>query len=265
MLFDIGILQITIVTLSYWYLGFLYGSGFLFLLYHVAENLFIALGYQPVPFVDIGMEFEKKDGTNNLVAYFEVESLDLDSVKKRIYEQGISKIKNLRYVRSDILGLALFKIATEEEAKLQIKRVNKEVKTDQEVLDYCSHLAQYKIDRSKPNWECHVQENYTKNTSLVFFVMQHGLIDAVGYASLMSCLLDNQFKLKMKKKFTPISFAWKVFYCVFALPYTSYMSLKYKMIKSDDGAEKVQEQTDPNTLQKNVYSTVELDFAAVKK
>ena len=276
-MWNYGILQISIITLAYWKLGFLYGSGFLFILYHLAENVFKMFGYEPISFVDIGMGFEKGDCTNNVVSYFEVGRVDIDSVKKRIYEKGILKLPQLRYIRNDILGLGLFKVEAANETispelyfnspfhKSQIKRVKKEVRDEQGVIDYCSGLAQYKFDMSKPLWECHVQENYTKDTSLLFFVFQHSLLDAVGYCSFISCILDNQFEIKMKKKFPPITWYWRLAYLVFGLIFTTYMSARYKMLKSDEGAAKVAEKIDATTDQKNCYSTVELDFEAVRK
>jgi len=120
-MWEFGILQISIMTLAFWKLGFLYGFGFMFILYHLAENVLKMLGYEPISFVDIGMGFEKGDCTNNLVSYFEVGKVDIDSVKKRIYDQGIAKIPRLSYTRNDILGLGLFKVGNESEAKYGVQ------------------------------------------------------------------------------------------------------------------------------------------------
>ena len=246
-----GVLQITILTLVYYNFGFIYGTIFTLALYKVAEAVFQALGYAPINIADIGMGFEEGDCTNNLVSYFEVGKIDIDSVKKRVYQKGISKIEHLRYIRSDILGLALFKIGSEEEAMMQTIRTTKECKNDQEIIDYCSELAVKKLDHSKPLWEIHVQEDYQKDKSLVFFVFQHSILDAVGFASLVSALLDNQFTIRMKKKFTPITWQWKIIYLMFGPLYTAIWSARFKMFSSDKQAAKLTEKNNYNTHQKN--------------
>ena len=102
--------------MTYWSLGFLYGTLCLFFLYKSAEVIFRFFGYVPISIADLGMGFEEGDCTNNLVSYFETGKVDFEAVKQRINQRGISKFERLRYIRNDIFGLALFKIGTEEEA-----------------------------------------------------------------------------------------------------------------------------------------------------
>lgn len=136
-----------------------------------------------------------------------------------------------------------------------MKRVDTEIRDDQDILKYSSTFAQSKFDPSKSLWEWHVQENYTKDTSLIFFVIQHGLFDRIGFVSLMSCLWDNQFQLKMKKKFVPITWYWKIFYITFRLFFAAYIGAKIKDWTTDKKAQKMLEKNNNTSDKMDCYST----------
>ena len=126
-------------------------------------------------------------------------------------------------------------------------------------------MATQKLDKNKPLWEIHILENYNKDSSIMCFVFQHSLLDAVGFVSFISAILDTQFSLRMKKKFTKISLKWKIICLIFGPLYTAYMSTRFKMFKSDKEAARMTEKTNYNTYQKNLYCTREIDFEKVKK
>ena len=62
------------------------------------------------------------------------------------------------------------------------------------------------MDYSKPLWECHVIENYSDDTSAVIFRIHHSLSDGVGIVSMMSCVNDDKFSLRINKEFTQLNF-----------------------------------------------------------
>jgi hypothetical protein len=230
-----GITQLTILFFSCWYMGGLYGTIFFVALVCLGNMLFKHFGYIPISFADLGMSFELDDCTNNLVSYFEVGKVDFEAVKERIYEQGIKHIPTLRYVRADMMGISLFKIGSMDSAKAQVKKCDEKISNDEQVVNYCTKLGVKLLPTYKPLWEIHVLENYTKDTSLVFFVLQHSLMDAIGFVSLLSALLDNQFKLTMKKNIQPSPWYWDLVYVILGPFYTIYIAARFKMLSSDKG------------------------------
>jgi len=42
------------------------------------------------------------------------------------------------------------------------------------------------MPKDKPQWEMHLCEDYSKDTSVLFMRMHHSFTDGVGYVSMMS-------------------------------------------------------------------------------
>ena len=57
------------------------------------------------------------------------------------------------------------------------------------------------MDYSKPLWEFHLVEDFSDDLSAVIVRMHHAFTDGVGFVSMMSCMNDDKFKLKIDKKF----------------------------------------------------------------
>ena len=65
---------------------------------------------------------------------------------------------------------------------------------------FVASLHETWLDRDKPLFEFRVIENYTEETSMIFYRSHHMFCDGVGVSSLLSTINDDQFSAKHKKK-----------------------------------------------------------------
>ena len=64
----------------------------------------------------------------------------------------------------------------------------------------CEHMQEY-MDFSRHLWEFHLVEDFSEDLSAVIVRMHHSFIDGIGFVSMMSWMNDDQFKLKIDKRF----------------------------------------------------------------
>ena len=99
-----------------------------------------------------------------------------------------------------------FKCIDPKIAKNQFMKWKENIKTRDDYINYSKILIREHMDYSKPLWEFHVIENYSDDMSDVIFRMHHSLSDGVGFVSMMSCVNDDKFSLKINKEFTQLNF-----------------------------------------------------------
>ena len=99
-----------------------------------------------------------------------------------------------------------FKYIDPKIAKNQFMKWKENIKTRDDCINYLKILIQEYMEYSKPLWEFHVVENYSDDTSAVIFRIHHSLSDGVGIVSMMSCVNDDKFSLRINKEFTQLNF-----------------------------------------------------------
>jgi hypothetical protein len=123
-----------------------------------------------------------------------------------------------------------------------------------------------RMDRSKPLWDFHLVQNYTKDTSVLFLRMHHSFTDGVGYVCLMSFLNDEKFNTKTAKKIPePTFFQNALLWATmpFVVLYTTYKASK---IKTDDQAAKIRELKGGDDFKTKLYASEQLfSFEALRK
>lgn len=159
----------------------------------------------------------------------------------------------------------MWKDLTVEDAKSQIKRCTKKIANEDDILKYSNELITTKMDFNKPLWELHLAEDYPGGRSILFARIHHAFSDGVGFVSFMSCILDNPYKLSMKKKIEPKGFLSEMFYTFFGPLYSLHMTNKLKALSSDPQGNKITETTMEKRQPDRIFMTKEIDFNSVTK
>lgn len=118
---------------------------------------------------------------------------------------------------------------------------------------------------NKPLWEIHFVENFSEDTSVVLMRINHTFTDATGFISLMSCLNDDKYKLKIDKKFPQVSWAMQIFYALFGPLYCLYLGGVMKFLSTDSNTKKINELTRKNSYKNKFYISEEIPFQDIRK
>ena len=89
------------------------------------------------------------------------------------------------------------------------------------------------MDYSKPLWDFHFLENYTNDSSLIIFRAHHSFSDAIGFATILSCMNDNQFVHRIDKKAPSVNLIQKAILALITPFYIIYSMIVTSRIVSD--------------------------------
>ena len=121
----------------------------------------------------------------NHIAYIKTERITVEELKNDCFKKKvIPTLRRLRQVWVDICGFWFFKDIDIDVAKHQIIKIEEDMKTDEDVQKFMAKLSTYEFDRKKPLWYIFVKEDYDKNTSILFSLVNHMLSDGMGIVSL---------------------------------------------------------------------------------
>ena len=67
-----------------------------------------------------------------------------------------------------------------------MKRLDRNFNSEQEAIEFLQEWSQEKIPENKVQWEILVVENYTKDTSLIFWKAHHIISDGIGLVMLIA-------------------------------------------------------------------------------
>lgn len=118
---------------------------------------------------------------------------------------------------------------------------------------------------SKPLWEVHFCQNYKNNTSVFFIKMHHTLTDSIGFVSFMSCILDKECSLTMKKKFEKVGPIMKQLYRIASIPYCTYKTMNMGKLSSDPEAMKINVRAGQPGARNKFYCSEEFAFDKITK
>ena len=116
-----------------------------------------------------------------------------------------------------------------------------------------------------PWWDINFLEDYSCDCSVVFFRVDHTFADGVGIISLISCLLDNEFRIKMKKKFEPLSLLWQIIYTVTGQYHLNLLIIREWLMHADPSASKMSALTKEQKSENIHFVSEEFDFGLITK
>lgn len=126
------------------------------------------------------------------LGFLKIGSIKAEELREKYFASiAIKKFRKLRQKWIKFCGFWLLKDVPISEAKLQIKSINSEISTDEQIEAYLSKIIATPVDESKPLWEIHIKENYQENSSVVFIVFNHLIADGMGFINLITFLNDN--------------------------------------------------------------------------
>jgi len=135
-MFDWGIMQVLILVTTIYYLGFIYGILFLIVGVKTLSMILEANGYIIIPFSDLIVMNEPKDGTNSVVTFVEFGKCSFKDFQRRVYQEGICKIPKLRSVLHTFLGFMLWKEIDPQEARKNIVNCKEKITDYEELRKY---------------------------------------------------------------------------------------------------------------------------------
>jgi hypothetical protein len=218
-----------------------------------------------MPFSDLIVQNEPGDGTNNIITYAELGKCTFEQFKKRIHDQGVTQIPKLRAKHFSIIGFNLWQEVDASVAMKQVTLCDEKIRDEESLTKYCEKHIARKLDRNSCPWEIHFIEEFEKDTCVMVMLIQHSVCDATGYVSLMSALLDNQFKLTLKKHIEPPKWYLCPIYFFMAFFYFGHLTGKYAKIHSDKDTARCRDENGLKTFTKHLKISKEIDFNKVKK
>lgn len=117
----------------------------------------------------------------------------------------------------------------------------------------------------KPLWEMYLLENYSENESIVFVRMHHSFTDGVGYVSLMSCINDEKYKIKMDKKFPEAGLVERVLLAIATPFYIAILLITFTGIRTDKNAAKVRKLRGKDDFKNKFYLSEQIPFKDTRK
>ena len=147
----------------------------------------------------------------------------------------------------------------------QIIKDDKQLSSHEEVMNYLVVLSDKKTDWTKPLWEFRVIENYKENASLILYKFHHCFMDGIGFASLLSCINDDQFTSKLNKRFEQPSIITKLkaTYNGIKLLVNTLSSASVSI--TDENAIKIVETTREDRYPNRFYTSKEYDYSKIMK
>ena len=205
-----GVLQITLILAAFYFFGYIFGLAFLVAFIYAADFVLDKLGYQILNAGDLFMSFEAPGRNHNIGGYFLIKKIGFEEIKNEIYTKAVVNLRRFRQIQVERLGFKFWMDISAVDCKGQIKKIGRKLKTTQEWVDYTAELLDEYMDYSKPLWEFHILEDYSKDESLVIVKMHHSFTDGVGFVSIMCLMNDEENRFKMPKMFKEATIATKI-------------------------------------------------------
>lgn len=134
-----GPVQIFVTLFSYYYFGFLYGTLAIFAFFKLAA--FILYRVWSIEIATVGdflFKYYEDQACQNFVVYMIVDRFDFETFKHKVlYEQCIKNLPRLWSYIKFFAGFMLWIPKSPEEGLKRIRRVDREIKSKDELLDFC--------------------------------------------------------------------------------------------------------------------------------
>ena len=185
---------------------------------------------------DLFTTFEGPNQNHNCGGYFVMKKVAFEEFRQTVYKKFILNIRKASMVQIVKFGFKLWKDIDKEVTINQVIEWKESFKTKYELLEYINNLWNEDMDYTKPLWEFRFVENYTNDSSIIIVRYHHSFCDGIGFATILSCLNDNQFSHKIDKKSSSISLMQKAILVLLTPFYIVYSMIVTSKIESDPKA-----------------------------
>ena len=159
----------------------------------------------------------------------------------------------------------MWKDIDEDIAIKQVIKWSKPIKNMDQTLQFMSDIVNQEMPSDKPLWEYHLVEDYTKDSSMLIVRMSHSFTDAMGIVSMLSCLNDEGYKLKIDKELPKQGLIQNILLILAAIPLSISFMTATKNMPTDEKAAKIREFNGENQHKIKFYVSKSYSFEAVKK
>ena len=250
-----GLFHAFMLYVAYGCFGWILGTLFLIAVFKVGDYFLHKNGYLRMNYGDLTMFYEMKKVNHNLAGYFILDKIDFESFRNHVYDRAVKNVHKLRSIADNLLGVLVWKDMGAENAKAQLKKCEAKLESEEQCQNYIEELLNKDMDFSKPLWEFILCEDYSKTESVVLVRMHHALTDGNGYVSLMSCINDEQYKLKLDKEFPKPNIFMDIFFTIVGPIYSLYLVAKFFLRSSDSNAKKVNDLKCEDTFRNKLYAS----------
>lgn len=120
-----------------------------------------------------------------------------------------------RSVMVEKFGMKFWKVLpdTAETKKVcshRIRKVEQDIKTEKDVIDYLNKFSQIPMPRGELQWDLHIADNYSDTQMIMFGRLHHGVCDGMGTMCFLSSI-DGNCNMPAIPKMKDISVAMKFF------------------------------------------------------
>ena len=251
--------------------SFIYSFGVVYGLFALAAFILLAdyvldkLGYVRITFGDLLMCHEKPGCNHNIAGLIEIEKGTYQEFAQAFRDKAIKNTRKLSQIRTSYLGVYLWKDISQDTALQQVMKWNRSIHNIEQGLQFMSEIVNQKMPDDKPLWEYHFIEDYTKESSLIVTRMSHCYTDAMGYMSLLSCLNDEEYRIKLEKEIPKQSILQIILLWLATIPLTIRFIYATKNSHTDENAAKIREFDGENEHKIKFYMSKSFDFEKVKK
>lgn len=252
--------------MHFYYFGFMWAIPMLVLDIYLFDKVLAYFGYHRMLYGDILLAYDGERRNSNIGVYAVIDKITHGEDLSKVTQRCISAIPNMRRVPVHALGIYLWKDVDVETAKTRIIKDDKELNSEKDVIEYSEKLINEELSRDAPMFEFRVVEDYTEDSSVIFYRSHHTFCDGVGISSLFSILNDDQFSAKYSKKiFKPSLFEQIWLFVTTPLGFKKFLEI-VGSFASDKNAALLVKPTSKNFQGTKMFkSDVEVDFEIVRK
>ena len=261
-----GLNLVLIVLLFVYLFGLIRGIPYLILFVFLFDNIAPKFGYQRITDDDLNYVYASEVRNTNYSFTLEIDKIDFESFEKKVYQRLISAILRMRQIPVSYFGFYFWKEINIELARQQVKKENMHFEDEDSFFEYLGKLTNQLMKKGEPLFEFRLIEDYTEDTSMIIYRVQHAFGDGVSFASLLSTLNDDQFSIKSKKTL-PSFGLWKRLVLAISSIFTLREVNKHiQDINTDENTKDIFRKNNKQiTETRYAYTKTEISFEAIKK
>ena len=194
-----------------------------------------------------------------------MDKIEFETLKNDGFGAIFKKLRKFRQVPTNIFGFWFWKDVDVKLAFDQVQKYEMDIHSEEQILEYCDKLINYKIPVDKPQWMLKHIEDYQPGKSACIFLYQHCFTDGVGLVnSLLFFNNDDQHRPKKAPgSGRGIPWYYFLFYSIL-MPYCFITSVHEIFPKKWPDLFKVKSKTGNSGMSKNLI-TKEYEFEQLRK
>ena len=266
-IWDYGIHFVLIILWFLYQYGLIWGILYLIFAAWMFDQIIKCFGYERVVSTDIFQCYTREKFCTNICVFMEIDRITHKELQDKVFQRAITAIPRMSQVPVRICGMYFWKQVDLELAKAQIVKDDKVLKDENDAHQYMNELANQRLDYEKPQFEFRLVEDYTEESSIIYFRCIHTLGDGVGVSNLFATINDDQFEGTYEKKiFKPNLFEQVYLFFRSYYGYWNELCVIVGSMGTDAQAMKViQPKTSVNPGDNYYQSSIEVPFGKVRK